>query len=118
MEKRTEWGQTVIHDEVLAALASRAAMAVPGVVQMSHHGLAGNLNSLVRHEVLGRGVRVTEGPEGHYTVDLYIVVQYGTRIAQLGRQVADSVQNALKEAVDLYPDHIAVHVEGVRTIEG
>ncbi|NMP22412.1 Asp23/Gls24 family envelope stress response protein [Sulfobacillus sp. DSM 109850] len=117
MEKRTEWGQTIIHDEVLAALASRAALSVPGVVQMSQHGLADNLNSLVRHDILARGVRVDESGDGHYDVDLFLMVQYGVKIAQVGRQVADRVNQALKEAVGSYPDHIGIHVEGVRTIE-
>ncbi len=116
MEKRTEWGQTVVHDEVLGAIASRAALAVPGVVHMTQHGLGDNLNSLVRHDVIGRGVRVTELPDGHYSVELHLVVQYGMRMAQIGRQVADQINAALKDAVGLYPDHINIHIEGVRAV--
>lgn len=116
VQKRTEWGQTVVHDDVLAALAARAALSVPGVVQMSQHGFSDNLNSLVRHDLLSRGVRVAEMQDGHYAVDLYVVVQYGMRMALVGRQVADHVNQALKDAVGLYPDHIVIHIEGVRAV--
>ncbi len=116
MEERTEWGKTVVHDDVLQAIAARAVLAVPGVVQMSQHGIGDNLNSLVRHELLNRGVRVSETGDGHYAIDLYIVVQYGMRMAQVGRQIGHEVNAALHEAVGAFPDQIAIHVEGVRVV--
>lgn len=116
MEKRTEWGQTVVHDEVLAAVASRAAMSVPGVVEMSHHGLGDNLHNLVRHDPMGRGVRVGQLPDGHYAIDIYVVAQYGVRFGSLGRQIAERVNEALKMAVERYPDALTIHIEGVRVV--
>jgi uncharacterized alkaline shock family protein YloU len=116
VEERTEWGKTVVHDDVLQAIAARAVLAVPGVVQMSQHGIGDNLNSLVRHELLNRGVRVSETGDGHYAIDLYIVVQYGMRMAQVGRQIGHEVNAALHEAVGAFPDQITIHVEGVRVV--
>lgn len=116
LEKHTEWGQTVVHDDVLAAIAARAALTVPGVVQMSQHGLGDNLNSLVRHDLLGRGVKVAQLDEDHYTLELYVVVEYGLNIRNVCRQVAQEVNDALKDAVGLYPDQMVIQVEGIRDV--
>lgn len=117
MEKDTEWGQTVVHDDVLAVIAARAALTVPGVVQTSQRGLGENLNTLVRHDPAGRGVRVAQLDQGHYGVEIHLTLAYGSRFATVGRQVAEEVNNALKDAVGLYPDHIAIYIDGVRTLD-
>lgn len=116
VEKRTEWGQTVVHEDVLGAIAIRAALMVPGVAQMSQHGIGDNLNTIVRHDASSRGVRVVETETGHYSVELYLHVYYGVRLAELGRQVGQGVNEALKDAIGQYPRDITIHIEGVREV--
>ena len=117
MDKRTEWGDTVVHDDVVAAIAARAAVTVAGVVQTSQHGLSDNLSSLVRHDHGGRGVRVAQLGNGHYALDMHLVVHYGVRIPLLARQVADEVNRALFDAVGQYPDNLSIHIEGIRVLD-
>ncbi len=117
LEKRTEWGQTIVNDDVLAVIAAQAALTAPGVVQMSQSGLGDNLTNLVRHDMSSRGVRVTTLEDGHYAVDLHVLMAYGVRIATVGREVGRRVNDALKDAVGLYPDRIVIHVDGVRILE-
>ncbi len=117
MEKQTEWGQTVVHDDVLAAIAARAALSVSGVVQTSPRGLGNNLNSLVHHDALSRGIRVVQLGDGHYTVEIRLIMAFGTRLASVGRGVGQAVNEALREAVGLYPDKVTIHVDGIRTGE-
>ena len=117
MEKETKWGQTVVHDEVLAVIAARAALSVPGVASTNPRGWGDNLNSLMRHDASPLGVRIISLPEGHYGVEIHLALVFGTRFARVGRQVGQAVNNALQEAEGLYPDKIMVHVDGVRTGE-
>lgn len=117
VEKQTEWGQTVVNDDVLAVIAARSALTVPGVVQTSQRGISDNLGSLVRHDVVGRGVRIAPLADGHYAVEIHLVVAYGHRLAVVGRQVAQEVNQALKDAIGLYPDQLAIHVDGIRVID-
>lgn len=117
MEKRTEWGDTVVHDEVVAAIAARAALTVNGVVQTTQHGLSDNLSSLVHHDHGGRGVHVSQRGGGHYALEVHLVVTYGSRLPVLARQVADEVNHALFEAVGQYPDTLTLHIEGIRVLD-
>lgn len=107
----------MVHDDVLAVIAARAALTVPGVVQMSQHGLGDNLTHLVRHESGGRGVKVTPLEDAHYAIELHVIVAYGARLSEVGKQVAQEVNMALKDAVGLYPDQLVIHVDGVRAID-
>ncbi|PSR20788.1 MAG: hypothetical protein C7B45_13280 [Sulfobacillus acidophilus] len=117
LEKRTEWGQTIVNDDVLAVIAAHAALTAPGIVQMSQSGFGDNLTNLMHHDPTTRGVRVTALDEGHYAVDLYVLIAYGTRIAAVAREVGRRVNDALKDAVGTYPDRIVIHVDGVRVLE-
>lgn len=105
----------MIHDDVVAAIVARATLSVPGVLEMSHRGISDSLNSLVRHDMLSRGVKVQEAESGQLLLDVYVVVQYGQRIAEIGREVGHKVNDALKDAVGQYPQHLTIHVEGVRS---
>ncbi len=116
MEKRTEWGQTTVHDEVLQVICARAALTVSGVVKTSQHGLSDNLGGLVGHDAEGRGVRIIEMKDGHYAVEIHLTAAYGVRLGSLGKKVGIAVNQALKDAVGLYPDRIAIHFEGTRAI--
>lgn len=116
MEKRTEWGQTTVHDEVLQVICARAALTVPGVVKTSQHGLSDNLGGLVGHDVAGRGVRIIPMKDGRYAVEIHLTAAYGVRLGSLGKKVGAEINQALMEAVGLYPDRIAIHFEGIRTI--
>lgn len=117
VEKRTEWGQTVVHDDVLAVVAARAVKTVPGVVRTGHRGLQDNLGNLVGHDGEARGVRIGALPEGHYTVEIHVTAKYGWRLAPVGREIGDAVNRALFEAVGWYPDQIAIHFDGVVVLD-
>ncbi|MCY0877902.1 MAG: Asp23/Gls24 family envelope stress response protein [Firmicutes bacterium] len=117
MEQRTELGETVVHDEVLATIARRAALTVPGVEDLQQRGLPENVQSWVHHALPFRGVRVVSREDGHYDIDLFVVVRYGVRIPSVARALQHAVNNALYEAVERYPDHLVIHVEGVRAVD-
>ena len=85
--------------------------------EMSQHGLGDNLTQLVRHETPGRGVKVISLDDSHYSIELHLVVAYGSRLAAIGKQVAHEVNAALKEAVGLFPDQMVIHVDGVRAVD-
>ncbi|MFZ0218209.1 MAG: Asp23/Gls24 family envelope stress response protein, partial [Candidatus Dormiibacterota bacterium] len=71
-------GRTQVLQPVVAAIAGHAAINCYGVMGMAARGLRDGVATLVRRENLHRGVEIREVPEG-LGVDLYVIVQYGTR---------------------------------------
>ena len=48
------------------------------------------------------------------TIDLYITVEYGTRITSVAHSVADSVKYQVEKMTGLHVENVNVHVKGLR----
>jgi uncharacterized alkaline shock family protein YloU len=67
----------------------------------------------------GTGQRSYLGVDVHYDgqtikIDLYIVVEYGTRITSVSSSVADNVAYQVEKALGIPVSHVDVHVRGLR----
>jgi uncharacterized alkaline shock family protein YloU len=50
----------------------------------------------------------------HINIDLYIIVEYGTRIKSVAASVANTVRYHVEKAMGLPINEINVHVQGLR----
>ena len=111
-----ELGSIHISEDVLAVTAAAAALEVEGV-----GGLAANLGNniaelLVGRKNLSKGVRVAM-VESTVTVDISVLVRYGSAVQKVARGVQDAVANAIEIASGMTVDTVNVHVVGV-TFDG
>ena len=111
-----ELGTIHISEDVLAVTAAAAALEVEGV-----GGLAANLGNniaelLVGRKNLSKGVRVAM-VESTVTVDISVLVRYGSAVQKVARTVQDAVANAIEIASGMTVDTVNVHVVGV-TFDG
>ena len=107
-----ELGSIHISEDVLAVTAAAAALEVEGV-----GGLAANLGNniaelLVGRKNLSKGVRVAM-VESTVTVDISVLVQYGSAVQKVARSVQDAVAGAIEIAGGLTVEAVNVHVVGV-----
>lgn len=89
-------GNLHVANDVLADLVGNAAMECYGVVGVCAPNAADSIAKILPASRLRRGVVVSSLEEGVH-VDLYIVVEYGTNIATVSRNLIDQVSFALKE---------------------
>lgn len=111
---RNSLGEIQISKEVIATIAGNAAMECYGLVGMASRKISDGITELLGRENIGRGVEVKIG-EDELTVDLYIIVQYGTKIHEVANNVIEKVNFVLKNTLGFQPDKINVIVHGVRT---
>lgn len=52
--------------------------------------------------------------DNHILVDLYVVIEYGTRISSVATSVANSVRYRLEKALGMPVAAVNVHVQGLR----
>ena len=107
-----ELGSIHISEDVLAVTAAAAALEVEGV-----GGLAANLGNniaelLVGRKNLSKGVRVAM-VESTVTVDISVLVRYGSAVQKVARDVQDAVSNAVEIASGMKVETVNVHVVGV-----
>ncbi|HHY89932.1 MAG TPA: Asp23/Gls24 family envelope stress response protein [Chloroflexi bacterium] len=105
-------GNIYISHRAISTIAHQAALESYGVVGLAAKNLAAGLaNVIVKDPTMGVDVRF----DGHSVeIDLYIVVEYGTRITAVARSVANTVRYQIEKALGLEVTQVNVHVRGLR----
>ena len=105
-------GSIEVSPRAIASLVAHAVSRSYGVVGMAPANLRDSVVQVLRKEDQFRGIDVHLSREA-ITVDIYIVVAYGTRISEVAQQVIATVDYALKQSLGLPVAAINVHVQGV-----
>ena len=109
MNQERSYGSITVSPQAIASVAARAARQSYGVVGMaSRHrfdGLGARRQS--------RGVEVTI-ESNQILIDLYLVVEYGTRISSVATSVANTVQYQVERFIGLPVAAVNVHVQDLR----
>ncbi len=112
MKDTNPLGNIFISHRAIATIAHQAALGSYGVVGLAPKNLAEGIASALVKEPL-KGVEVELHPDG-IAIELYIVVEYGTRIAMVASSVADTVRYQVEKTVGLPVKSVNVHVRGLR----
>ena len=97
-------------NEVIAIIAGVAASEVEGIAGMCTSG--GISDIIGRNRNITRGVKVEIGSE-EASVDLYIIVEYGSPIQKVAAEVQENVRKAIETTTGLRVVCVDVHVQGV-----
>ena len=110
-ENNKDLGHVKISDDVVAIIAGLAATEIKGVAGMSG-GIAGGISDILGRKNLSKGVKVEVG-ETETAVDLYIIVEYGSKIPEVAWEIQESVKNAIETMTGLNVVEVNIHVQGV-----
>ena len=97
-------------NEVIAIIAGVAASEVDGIAGMCTSG--GISDIWGRNRSITRGVKVEAAGE-EASVELYIVVEYGSPIQKVASDVQENVRKAIETMTGLHVVNVDVHVQGV-----
>ena len=105
----TEQGSSITYaNEVVAIIAGVAASEVEGIAGMCNV----SVNLLGKNRSVTKGVKVEIGTE-EASVDLYVVMEYGTPIQKVAYDAQESVRKAIETMTNLHVVRVDVHVQGV-----
>ncbi len=110
----TSLGRIEISPNAIATIASQAAMQSYGVVGMAPKNVVDGLTNTLRltrdprhgAEVLVNGDEIT--------INLYIIVEYGTRISAVASSIVNLVRFNVEKMLGLKVGEVNVHVQGLR----
>lgn len=111
--EETKRGRIEISPTAIATLASEAVLESYGVVGMASRNLIDGISEMLQGERARRGV-VVHLEDDRITIDLYIIVQYGTRISEVAQSVMNRVKFTLEQTLGLPVQAVNVHVQGLR----
>lgn len=103
-------GTITYANEVIAVIAGVAANEVEGIAGMCTSG--GISEVFGRNRNITKGVKVEIGSE-EASVDLFVVVEYGTPIQTAASGVQENVRKAIETMTGLHVVRVDVHVQGV-----
>lgn len=112
-EMSTELGQINISDEVIGIIAGIAATECYGLVGMASRNIQDGIAELLGRDNLSRGVEVRLGGD-EVIIELYIIVEYGTRITEVARNVMEKVKYVVETMTGLRVANVNITVQGVR----
>jgi len=111
-ESNNKYGNIYVSHHAIATIACQSALESYGVVGLAAKNLGEGLAQVLVKDP-------TLGVEVHYDgkaiqIDLYIIIEYGTRITSVASSVADSVVYQVQRALGIPVSHVDVHVRGLR----
>ena len=110
-----ELGYIELADDVIAIVASLAALDVPGVLDMST-GFREGISNFLGKKSLAKGVRVKV--TGHSCrIAVYVTVEYGCNIPEVAMKLQKKVKSAVDEMTEYTAEFVDVHIEGVKRRE-
>lgn len=110
-EVSNDLGVIRIADEVVSTIAGLAVADVEGVSSMSG-GWGTDLVEKLGKKNFGKGIKV-EVNENETSMDIFIVVEFGYPIPQVGENVQKEVKMAVETMTGLTVTAVNVHVVGV-----
>ncbi len=108
-------GRIEVSPTAVATIANHIVLNSYGVVGMSSKNLVNGLAHVLRPDSK-RGVDV-HIDEDRIVVDLYVVIEYGVRIATVAKNIMESVKFGVEKAMGVPITAVNVHVQGLRVSE-
>lgn len=112
MPGRQPRGRIEVSAAAIASIANEAVQTCYGVVGTSAKDLAtGIVNLLSRESKRGIEVHIEDG---RISIDVFVIIEYGTRIAAVARSVMSVVKYTVERALGVPVAEVNVHVQGLR----
>jgi len=111
-EETTTIGTIQISPKAVATIAYHATLESYGVVGLAPKNLVEGLAATITREP-ARGVSVQYNGED-IDIEVYVIIEYGTRITSVADSVANSVRYHVEKALGMPIHSVNVHVQGLR----
>ncbi|MHB9034806.1 MAG: Asp23/Gls24 family envelope stress response protein [Anaerolineae bacterium] len=106
-------GKIQVSPRAIASIASEAVLSCYGVVGMSAATLRDGIAEILQVGAYHRGVEVRL-IDGRIAIDLYVVVEYGTRISEVAQNIMHSVKFSVEKSLGMPVAEVNIHVQGLR----
>lgn len=100
-------------EEFIIVRTVSAALKTDGVVRLAG-GITNALSSyILRKELISKGVKLSDGKNGKYIIDVFVIVGYGTNIPATAWDLQTNIRKNVERDSDIKIEKVNVHVQGV-----
>lgn len=112
MDETTPLGSIHVSPRAIASIAYHAALQSYGVVGLASKNLMDGLAHVLVKDPT-KGVEVQYDGQS-IRIDLYVIIEYGTRIKSVATSVSNTVRFQVEKALGMPISEVNVHVRGLR----
>lgn len=106
-------GRIEVSPRAIESIAGLAVLEAYGVVGMAPKDSREYMAALLPRANFRRGVDVKYN-DGQVLIDLYVIIEYGTRISQVAVGIKNRVKYTVERDTGLTVAQVNVHVQGLR----
>lgn len=106
-------GRVEVSKHALESIVGLVVLESYGVVGMAPKDSREYMAALLPRANFRRGVDV-HYLDGHVVIDLYVIIEYGTRISEVAHGIKNRVKYIVERDTGLQVDQVNVHVQGLR----
>lgn len=112
MDEKIIKGKIEVSPTAIASIVNEAVLTCYGVVGTVPKDFASGIADMLNPD-RKRGVEVSL-VGGQIVIDVYVVVEYGTRIASVAESVKHVVKYQVEKALEMPVAAVNVHIQGLR----
>lgn len=110
-ESHTDLGTIRIHKNVIASIASLAAVEIEGIKRVGGDFKSGLLELIGKKYLSAIKVEINKNEE--VSLKIPLVIKYGFNIPDIASKVQENVRNALEKMTNLSVRDININVQGI-----
>jgi len=111
-ENKNQTGRVYISNQAIATIAYQSALESYGVVGMADKDIVRGISKLIFNDPSSGVIVNYDG--NSIKIDMYIIIEYGTRISSVANSVANSVKFQVEKMIGIPVEVVNVHVRGLR----
>lgn len=113
MTEERQPGKIEVSPTAIASIVAQVVLECYGVVGMSAKSLRHGLAEILHRDSSRRGVEV-KLVDHQIIIDLYVVIEYGTRVSEVAHNIMRTVKFSVEKALGGPVAQVNVHVQGLR----
>jgi uncharacterized alkaline shock family protein YloU len=110
-ESRTDLGTVRIHKNVIASIASLAAIEIEGVKSIGGNFRSGLLELIGKKSIFAIKVDIDKNEE--VRLEIPLIIKYGFNIPEIANRVQENARQALEKMTNLLIKDININVQGI-----
>jgi len=107
-----EKGSVNISEDVVAIIAANAVAEVEGVNGF-YYSQGKEITNMIGKRNMPKGIKLAIADDGTVSFDIFIVVEMGYSVNEIGEKIQKAVISSVEDAVGAKVSEVNVHISGV-----
>ena len=113
IKMQSEQGEIASSSAVFTNIVGAAATNCFGVKGMAYRSMTDGLVHLLRHEAMGKGVKVFYNEDNSISIELHIIVEHGVNLPAVCRSIMNEVRYVVQKNTGVIVRTVDVCVDSI-----